>query len=477
MMETKSIALYCRVSTDEQAHEGISLEEQQVRLTSYCASQGWDQEGVHLYIDDGYSGKNLHRPALERFLMDLERLSFSRLLVTKLDRLSRRLLDLLSLIDLLERRGVSLVSTSEAFDTATPSGRLTLQVLGAVAEFERERIRERVVDNMTHAAKSGKWLAKPPYGYQLAEKALVELPQEAEVVRRIFSLYTEDQLGFFQIAKQLNEEGVASREKKGWSSNMIKKILMNPAYIGTAIWNRKGSSPIIATNAHPALIERTVFEQAQKQSSPPRSIKITAQNRHLLSGFLHCPVCSHRMYAGYSGGRNRQRVYRCAGARTKGNCKSAAIPADTLEAAFLSAIVELFDNWETKKAKVTWKQRTESQPKKQKQRFQALAMQEARLTDAFLSGALGNEEWQAARRMIQAKKEKWQEEQAAWRKFTEGRDAATALAQVAAKDVTSSLAALPVPVLREWLHHFIESVTQEGDKLRIKLKNSSIQGS
>ena len=126
---------------------------------------------------------------------------------------------------------------------------------------------------------------------------------------------------------------------------------------------------------------------------------------------------------------------------------------------------------------VTWKQNVEAQQKKQKQRFQALVMQEQRLTDAFLSGALGNEEWQAARRMIQTKKGKWQEEQAAWRKFTEGRDAATALAQVAAKDVTSSLAALPVPVLREWLHHFIESVTQEGDKLRIKLKNSSIQGS
>ena len=252
---------------------------------------------------------------------------------------------------------------------------------------------------------------------------------------------------------------------------------MNPAYIGTAIWNRKGSSPIIATNAHPALIERTVFEQAQKRSLPPRSIKITAQNRHLLSGFLHCPVCSHRMYAGYSGGRNRQRVYRCAGAKTKGNCKSAAIPADTLEAAFLIAIVELFDELEKRVVTVTWKQRSESQLKKQKQRFQALAMQEARLTDAFLSGALGNEEWQAARRMIQAKKEKWQEEQTAWLKFTEGRDAATALAQVAAKDVTSSLAALPVPILREWINRFIETVTLDGEKLRIKLKNSSIQGS
>lgn len=115
--------------------------------------------------------------------------------------MSRKLLDLLTLIDLFQEHDVSFVSISESFDTNTPSGRLTLQVLGAVAEFERERIRERVFENMYHAASKGKWLTQHPFGYRLENKELVIYENEAKIVRDIFIWYTQEGHGFYAIAK------------------------------------------------------------------------------------------------------------------------------------------------------------------------------------------------------------------------------------------------------------------------------------
>lgn len=159
--EIRRVAIYCRVSTDEQAREGVSLDEQKERLLAYCKAMGWSEETL-TFIDDGYSAKSLERPQLTKLIHQVKQGSISRIMVTKLDRMSRRLLDLLNMIDLFQQYDVSFVSISESFDTNTPSGRLTLQVLGAVAEFERERIRERVFENMLHAAHSGKWLTPEP---------------------------------------------------------------------------------------------------------------------------------------------------------------------------------------------------------------------------------------------------------------------------------------------------------------------------
>ncbi|OEH85578.1 hypothetical protein BHU72_01910 [Desulfuribacillus stibiiarsenatis] len=168
----KNIAIYCRVSTDEQARNGISLKEQQVRLFSYCRAMGWKAKPL-VFVDDGYSAKSTNRPQLKSLLTKVKLGEISSVIVTKLDRISRRLLDLLNMIDLFQDYNVSFISISESFDTTTPSGRLTLQVLGAVAEFERERIKERVFENMLHAASNGKWLTQSPYGFRLKDKELV----------------------------------------------------------------------------------------------------------------------------------------------------------------------------------------------------------------------------------------------------------------------------------------------------------------
>lgn len=351
-MTERVIALYCRVSTDEQAREGISLEEQQNRLQAYCRAMGWDEEPV-LFIDDGYSAKDLERPYLKKLLDGVNKGTISKILVTKLDRMSRRLLDLLKLIDVFNEHNVSFVSISESFDTNTPSGRLTLQVLGAVAEFERERIRERVFENMYHAATQGKWLTQSPYGYDLVNKELVINEEEAKIVNRIFDYYLSNGWGFYSIAKQLNEEGILSKYDKEWSIRSIKLLLSNPVYKGTVMWNRtdRGNKKkkekeddewVIVEDAAPGIIDRDSWELVQlrmnQRKTPPRA----KTSPHLLGGYLKCGKCGAAMSISWHGPKtNRRRVYRCSANKNKGTCVSKYYDASDVEGWFKEGLLQL----------------------------------------------------------------------------------------------------------------------------------------
>jgi site-specific DNA recombinase len=352
---SKSIAIYCRVSTDEQAREGVSLEEQKERLTAYCRAMGWSTDPL-IYVDDGYSAKNTDRPALKQLLQAIKSGHISKVMVTKLDRMSRRLLDLLTLIDSFQDNQVTFISTSEAFDTETPSGRLTLQVLGAVAEFERERIRERVIDNMFHAAKHGKWLTQSPYGYRLDEKKLVLHEPEAEIVRKIYDFYLNQGYGFYTIAKWLNKEGIPSRQNKQWSIRAIKLMLTNPVFKGTLVWNRVDSSKdsreergqedwVVIPDCLPVIIASPVWERVQERINgkkvPPRA----QTSPHLLGGLLKCGNCGSSMSISWSGWPNRIRVYRCSANKNKGTCTSRTFRADEVESWFKAGLEQISNNF------------------------------------------------------------------------------------------------------------------------------------
>lgn len=351
----RSVALYCRVSTDEQAREGVSLEEQQERLKAYCRAMGWTDQ-VEIFVDDGYSAKNMERPELQRLLHAVKNGSVSRIMVTKLDRMSRRLLDLLNLIDLFQDYEVSFVSISESFDTNTPSGRLTLQVLGAVAEFERERIRERVFENMLHAASSGKWLTQSPYGYDLVDKSLVINNREAEIVRRVYDMYLNEGSGFYTIAKSLNEGGIPSRQRKEWSIRAIKLMLTNPAYKGSLVWNRKDSSKsqrkdkddserVTVEDCLPPIIDKSVWERVQKRMGQVTIAPRSKTSPHLLGGLLRCGNCGSGMSIGFSGSPNkRYRVYRCSANKNKGTCTSKQYRADSVEEWFKQGLLQLISD-------------------------------------------------------------------------------------------------------------------------------------
>ncbi|OIJ08860.1 resolvase [Anaerobacillus arseniciselenatis] len=395
----RMIALYCRVSTDEQAREGVSLHEQQERLKAYCRAMGWSTE-VIVYVDDGYSAKNIDRPKLNELISAVKNGEVSQVMVTKLDRISRKLLDLLNLIDLFQEHDVSFISISESFDTNTPSGRLTLQVLGAVAEFERERIRERVFENMYHAATTGKWLTQSPYGYKLVDKELVIDEKEAEVVKRVFNLYLEKGLGYYAIAKQLNEEGIPSKYKKDWSIRAIKLMLTNPVYKGTFVWNRKDSSKkkrtdkkddewVVIDDCLPVIIDKDEWEDAQKRVNAKQIAPRAKTSPHLLGGILKCGKCGASMSIGWSGSKNnRYRVYRCSANKNKGTCTSKQYRANDVENWFKQGLVQLFE-FSTSQTKTTLvEQVMQSQKQGAEQAVQNAKARYKRKVEAYTAGLI-----------------------------------------------------------------------------------------
>lgn len=480
-MSIKRIAIYCRVSTDEQAKEGFSLDEQRTRLMAYCRAMGWTVE-ITDYVDDGYSAKNLERPALQRLLRDIKDGSVSKLMVTKLDRLSRRLLDLLTLIELFHHHNVTFVSTSESFDTDTPSGRLTLQVLGAVAEFERERIRERVFENMLHAAKSGKWLTQHPYGYRLQDKELVIYEPEAEVVRRVFKCFLEDGLGFFAIAKRLNEEGIPSRHNKQWSIRSVKLMLTNPAYIGTLVWNRMDSSKkqrqvkdeedwVVIPNSHPSIVDAEAWNRVQKRieskpTTPPRA----KTSPHLLGGFLRCGRCGASMAIGWSGWPKRHRIYRCSGYSNKGTCQSKPYRADEVEGWFKEGLQQLLSSIDTTIHQVIIPQMKTEQHSKIAQRIENAKKRYQRQVEAYTAGlieleTLTNEKENMERTIDEVNRQQGDD------KISTDFIQLERLLTNKVKDVADAIEYLPIETAKAKLRTIVEAVVIHGiEEIEIKLR-------
>lgn len=477
----RSVALYCRVSTDEQAREGVSLEEQQERLKAYCRAMGWSDQ-VIVFVDDGFSAKNLDRPELKRLLHAVKSGAISRIMVTKLDRMSRRLLDLLNLIDLFQNYEVSFVSISESFDTNTPSGRLTLQVLGAVAEFERERIRERVYENMLHAASTGKWLTQSPYGYDLVDKVLVINDREAQIVKRVYDLYVNEGLGYYSIAKRLNEEGIPSRQGKEWSIRAIKLMLTNPAYKGALVWNRKDSSKaqrkdkdeaewVTVEDCLPVIIDKPEWERVQKRIGKTNVAPRAKTSPHLLGGMLRCGNCGSGMSIGFSGSPDkRYRVYRCSANKNKGTCTSKQYKADDVEAWFKEGLSQLIHE-ETGTFRLLYKESLlQNQRSQLEQKIQTARARYKRRIEAYTAGLINledlNEEKEKLDRFILELETIDQNDKEHMINIEELQEELNRKVH----NIVSSIEVLPVEQAKALLQTIVESVIVFGDRdIEIKL--------
>jgi len=213
-MDTKQrVAIYARVSSQEQATEGVSIEAQVAALKAYAKSQNW--EVVDEYIDGGYSGGTDERPALKRLLVDAKQHRFNILAVCKLDRFFRNLRLLLNHLHGLEQLGIKFVSTQEGLDTATPYGNFAVQIMGVIAEFERGRIGERVKDSRRYLISGGNWPGgRTVYGYRWfnKERKWEVVPEEAEVVQRIYDLYVNSRIGMESIVATLNKDSMRTRD-------------------------------------------------------------------------------------------------------------------------------------------------------------------------------------------------------------------------------------------------------------------------
>lgn len=243
------VAIYIRVSTNEQAQEGYSIPAQKDKLTSFAHSQDWDI--FDYYIDAGVSAKDLDRPELQRLLTDVEKKKIDIILVYKLDRLTRSVLDLYHLLEEFDKHGVKFKSATEIYETTTAMGRLFITLVAALAQWERENLGERVRFGMEQMIKEGRRPGSPiPYGYDKNNKVI---PEEATILRRIRQLYL-DGTGYWGIARKLNSEGMLKRNVK-WSSYSIYYVLENPYYAGQIRWGGKKANGKYATRKKEERVE------------------------------------------------------------------------------------------------------------------------------------------------------------------------------------------------------------------------------
>ncbi|AIF51544.1 recombinase family protein [Pelosinus sp. UFO1] len=287
-----SAAGYLRVSTDEQAEHGVSLPSQKSRIIAYCQSQGWNL--YDLYIDDGYSGKNLNRPAMQRLIADVKEQKIGAVIVIKLDRLSRRQKDVLYLLeDVFEPSFVGFKSVSEPFDTTTPFGKAAIGMMAVFAQLERETIVERVREGKKEAAKQGRFMGGPialGYKFNRDTRKLEINEMEAETVRFIFSEYLNSGKGYQHIADALNERHTPTPSTANqWSRGTIRAILRNAFYAGFV--EHKGN---MNKGEHPAIIQEEEFYTAQKIKAIRSSYTPNAESG-LLTGIIYCGECGARM--------------------------------------------------------------------------------------------------------------------------------------------------------------------------------------
>lgn len=288
-------AIYTRKSTEEGLDREVnSLEAQRDTCSAYVRSQrhkGW-VELPKRYDDGGWSGANLVRPALQDLLTDIEAGRVDVVVIYKIDRLSRSLLDFVRLIDTLERFKVSFVSITQAFDTSDSMGRLVLNVLLTFAQFERELLSDRLRDRFATLKRRGKWTGgKTPFGYAKVEKKLVEHVAEAAVVRDIFARYPLAVSGN-QLLQELRAEGVRNkvfvardgRQLGGHllGPGLLHRILTNPLYLGFIDYKGEWYP-----GEHPALVTREQWDRVQAKRALRHECQIPrGQSGALLKGLL-----------------------------------------------------------------------------------------------------------------------------------------------------------------------------------------------
>ncbi len=230
----RKTAVYARQSLD--IKDSLSIETQ----IELCTRFAGGPEPV-VYVDRGFSGKNIKRPEFQRMLRDVEQDCYEKVIVYKLDRFSRSVADFIQTWDILSRHQTQFVSINESFDTSTPMGRATILMIAVFAQLERETIALRVTDNYYARVKDGRWPGGPaPYGFRngritLDGKQHATLlpgkPEEIQTVQNIFVRYvrTEESLG--SVARRLNAAGVEAPGGRGWNSVAIRRTLQNPAYV------------------------------------------------------------------------------------------------------------------------------------------------------------------------------------------------------------------------------------------------------
>lgn len=260
--EKRKAALYTRVSTEDQAKEGFSLDAQLEKLKAYCTARDWDIADI--YIDDGYSGRNIRRPAYTQLIENMD--SWDTLLVIKMDRIHRNSKNFMIMMEKLKEQNKEFVSMTESLDTSTAMGRFVMDIIQRIAQLESEQIGERVYDGMEQKARTngGSLGFNIPYGYDYLDKTLVINAKEKDHVKRIFDLYLQG-WGMKKIADYFNDQNIPTKQKKSWGAQTISRILKNPLYCGMFHWENYAHE-----DAFPKIISEQDFNNVQNMIEKKR---------------------------------------------------------------------------------------------------------------------------------------------------------------------------------------------------------------
>ncbi|WCM61377.1 recombinase family protein [Paenibacillus polymyxa] len=361
MSKSLKVAIYTRVSTEEQAREGYSLKSQEELLVQYAKDRGYTVYAV--YSDEGYSGKNYNRPDIQRLLRHLSEGKFQAILVKSVDRLSRKVSDIGKLLDdILKPRGCSLLVSDNELDSSTTIGTVFINMLGNFAQYERSMIIDRVKAGMKKRAEMGFWNGGIILGYDILNKRLVVNINEANIVREIFNLRTEGK-GYKAIATILNSKGFRTKKQGLFSITAIKTILENPAYIGKCRWGRRSDwgikrhsgiteSYVLADGHHEAIITDEIWAKVQAVENVSKDSLAKSRSfrgTFVLSGLLRCPECG----GGTCMAKRQKRdgsgyhlYYICQAYQSKGleACHTNLISKELVESKVLERITELVNN-------------------------------------------------------------------------------------------------------------------------------------
>lgn len=335
------IGIYARQSVDKK--DSISIESQIEQCKAYA-----EAEEFKIYSDKGYSGKDINRPQFEQLLTEIKKGIINKVIVYKLDRVSRSLLDFAGIMDLFKKHGVDFISTQEKFDTSSPMGNAMLSITMVFAQLERETIQGRIRDNYYARGKLGFFMGgATPYGYEKIStvvdgkktSTLVEHLANADIVRSIFNQYAYEDMSLGMVSRYLNTNGIPAPQGGKWDSCKLSRIMRNPTYVISdpdiySYYNSRGcimsndvtdytsgngcylygkreanerkytdvSNHTVSLALHSGLIDSRTFLKCQYKLDNNKQIKNSGKGKHSwLSGLTKCGKCGYSMsvYTGY----------------------------------------------------------------------------------------------------------------------------------------------------------------------------------
>ena len=340
-------AIYVRVSTEEQATEGFSINAQKDKLTKYAEVNDW--EVVDYYVDDGISGKNLtERSEVTRLINDVKAKKIENVLVYKLDRLTRSVKDLIYLIELFDQYNCTFNSQTEKIDTSNAVGRMFVKIIGIFAEFERENLAERVTLGYEQKTKEGNYTncnGVFGYDYLIGKGKLKVNTLEAKYVKKIYEWYLNGD-SMLKIAKKLKDFDVPTKRGGHWNQSTVSSILNNPLYIGYVRYGtcKKNGFEVLGKNIT-SLIDKDIFYDVKNLMKKRKRYKIkkfSSDNTYYFK-VLKCSICGGNYHARQQIQSSKKYItYQCNG-HTNNSCDAPGFSHKKIEEAFLKYLDNIED--------------------------------------------------------------------------------------------------------------------------------------